>query len=92
MATFGLVHGMCAGAWSWELVTPHLEDAGHEVIAVDLPSEDPDATFSDYAEVVRGSLTGADDDIVLVGHSFGGFNDSPVAANRPVRKLSSSVA
>jgi hypothetical protein len=28
---------MCAGAWSWELVTPHLEDARHEVIAVDLP-------------------------------------------------------
>jgi pimeloyl-ACP methyl ester carboxylesterase len=87
MATFGLVHGMCVGAWSWELVTPHLADAGHEVIAVDLPSEDSDATFSDYAAVVREALTGADDDIVLVGHSLGGLTVPLVAARRPVREV-----
>ena len=87
MATFGLVHGMCLGAWIWELVTPHLEDAGHEVIAVDLPSEDPDATFSDYAEVVREALTGTDDDLMLVGHSLGGLTVPLVAARRPVREV-----
>jgi len=87
MATFGLVHGVCAGAWTWELVTPHLEEAGPKVIAVDLPCDDPDATFSDYADVVREALTGTDDDIVLVGHSLGGLTIPLVAARRPVREI-----
>jgi pimeloyl-ACP methyl ester carboxylesterase len=78
---------MCTGAWSWELVTPHLVDAGHEVIAVDLPSEDPAATFSDYADVVHDALTRADDDIVLVGHSLGGLTVPLVAGRRPVREV-----
>lgn len=37
MALLVLVHGVCAGAWSWDLVTPHLVAAGHETLAVDLP-------------------------------------------------------
>jgi hypothetical protein len=28
MATFALVHGICAGAWTWDLVAPLLEAAG----------------------------------------------------------------
>jgi hypothetical protein len=51
MATFALVHRVCAGGWSWDLVAPDLEEAGHRVVAMDLPCDDPDATFSDYAEV-----------------------------------------
>ena len=87
MATFGLVHGVCAGAWSWELLTPHLKGAGHEVIAVDLPCEDPNATFSDYASVVEDALSDSGDDVVLIGHSTGGMTIPLVAARRPVREL-----
>src|SRR5947209_6342173 len=86
MATFGLVHGVCAGGWCWEGVTPLLEAAGHDVVAVDLPCEDRDATFSDYAEVVHEAL-GARDDVVLVGHSTGGLTIPLVAVGRPVREL-----
>lgn len=87
MATFGLVHGVCAGAWCWDLLTPHLEEAGHRVIAVDLPSDDPKATFSDYANAVDAALGATTDEIVLVGHSLAGFTIPLVAARRPVREL-----
>jgi pimeloyl-ACP methyl ester carboxylesterase len=87
VAVYGLVHGAWAGAWVWDLVTPHLEDAGHEVVAVDLPCEDPNATFSDYAEIVTHALNGRGDDVVLVGHSTGGFTIPIVAARRPVREF-----
>jgi pimeloyl-ACP methyl ester carboxylesterase len=52
VALFVLVHGVCARGWSWDLVTPYLEAAGHSVVAVDLPGDDPTANFSDYAEVI----------------------------------------
>jgi pimeloyl-ACP methyl ester carboxylesterase len=81
-----LVHGVCAGSWCWELVVPFLEDAGQSVVAMDLAGDDPDATFSDYAEVVVRSLGDAGDDVVLVGHSTGGLTIPLVAARRPVRE------
>jgi pimeloyl-ACP methyl ester carboxylesterase len=87
MTTFALVHGVCAGAWCWELLTPHLEQAGHRVVAVDLPSDDPKARFSDYADVVDAGLGATTDEIVLVGHSLAGFTIPLVAARRPVREL-----
>jgi pimeloyl-ACP methyl ester carboxylesterase len=86
VATFALVHGVCAGAWSWAPVQPLLEEAGHRVVAVDLPCDDPQAKFSDYATVVESALEGAED-VVLVGHSTGGQTIPLVAARRPVREL-----
>jgi pimeloyl-ACP methyl ester carboxylesterase len=87
MATFGLVHGVCVGAWAWDLVIPYLEDAGHAVVAVDLPGDDPKQGFSDYATVVVEALANAGDDVILVGHSTGGLTIPLVAARRPVREL-----
>jgi pimeloyl-ACP methyl ester carboxylesterase len=87
MATIALVHGVCAGAWCWDLVVPHLEDGGHRVVTMDLPGDDADATFSDYADVVVRALQDEDDDVVLVGHSTGGLTIPLVAARRPVKEL-----
>ncbi len=87
MATIALVHGVCAGAWCWEPLIPMLIEAGHKPIAVDLPSQDTTATFSDYAQVVVEALAGSDDDVVLVGHSTGGLTIPLVAEQRPVREL-----
>jgi pimeloyl-ACP methyl ester carboxylesterase len=86
VATFSLVHGAWHGAWCWESLVPELERGGHRVIAVDLPCEDPDATLSDYADVVVESLEGVDD-VVLVAHSLGGQTAPLVAARRPVQRL-----
>jgi len=41
MVTFGLVHGAYHGAWCWEKLSLELEHRGHQVLAVDLPAEDP---------------------------------------------------
>jgi pimeloyl-ACP methyl ester carboxylesterase len=87
MVTFGLVHGVCAGAWTWDLVAPQLEQAGHRVVAMDLPADDPEATFSDYADAVDRALGDAGDNVVLVGHSTGGLTIPLVAARRAVKEL-----
>jgi pimeloyl-ACP methyl ester carboxylesterase len=87
MTTFALVHGAWHGAWCWEQLTPLLQRAGHDVVTMDLPSEDGAATFDTYADVVCAALDGHGDDVVLVGHSYNGNTVALVAARRPVRHL-----
>lgn len=72
MATFALIHGGGSTAWDWHRVAPLLERAGHEVVAVDLPIEDPANGLEDY---VRAASDAVDDrpDVIVVGHSLGGF-------------------
>ncbi|MBA2384528.1 MAG: alpha/beta hydrolase [Actinobacteria bacterium] len=88
MTTFALVHGAWGSGWHWGAVPGELQKAGHEVVAPDLPCEDPDATFDDYAAVVLAALENtAHDDVVVVGFSLGGHTAALVAAARPVREL-----
>jgi pimeloyl-ACP methyl ester carboxylesterase len=72
MATFALIHGGGGSAWDWHLVVPELADRGHEAVAVDLPSEDPSAGWKEYVDTVTDAV-GARSDLVVVGHSLGGF-------------------
>jgi pimeloyl-ACP methyl ester carboxylesterase len=87
VSTFALVHGACHGAWCWERLTPELEGRGHRVVAVDLPTEGRSAGNVRYAEIVAESLSGLEDDVVVVGHSLAGLTIPLVAALRPVRRL-----
>ena len=87
MTTFALAHGAFHGAWCWELLTPLLQRAGHDVIAIDLPFDDGAASFDDCADVVCAALRERGDDVVLVGHSFAGAVIPLVAARRPLRHL-----
>jgi alpha/beta hydrolase family protein len=86
MATFGLVHGAWHGAWCWDLLVPELERRGHSAVAMDLPCEDREATFYDYAETVSAALADSSD-VVLVGHSLAGITIPLVALSRPIRLL-----
>jgi pimeloyl-ACP methyl ester carboxylesterase len=86
VSTFALVHGAWHGAWCWERLTPELVARGHRVVAPDLPSDDPAATFITYADVVIDALAG-EDDVVLVGHSLAGNTVPLVAARRPVSRI-----
>lgn len=87
MSTFALVHGAWHQASCWDALGSELRTLGHDVVAMDLPSEDPAATFSDYADAVVRSLEGAGDDVIVVGHSLAGHTIPLVAARRPVRAL-----
>ena len=88
MSTFALVHGAWHGAWCWEKLSPELRSRGHRVITMDLPCDDPCATFDDYADVVCGALADeAGDDLILVGHSVAGQTIPLVTAHRPLRRL-----
>ena len=86
MAAFALIHGGGGSAWDWHLVEPELRKLGHDPIAVDLPSEDPSAGWSDYADTVVEAL-GDRSNVIVVGHSLGGFTAPLVCERMPVDLL-----
>ena len=49
MTTFGLVHGAWHGGWCWQYLIPELEVRGHRAVAIDLPTDDPQAGAERYA-------------------------------------------
>ncbi len=93
MATVVLVHGSCHGGWGWQRVIPLLEEAGHEVWAPTLTGLaerrhllTPDVDLRMHTRDVT-ELMGFEDlqDVVLVGHSYGGMVITSVAATEPSR-------
>ena len=62
MTTFGLVHGAYHGAWCWQPLIDELERRGHHGLAVDLPSEDPDAGALEYADTAVDAFAAADEE------------------------------
>jgi pimeloyl-ACP methyl ester carboxylesterase len=81
MATFVLVHGGWHGGWCWQKVTPFLEAAGHQVYAPTLTglaeraSElSPEVGLDTHIQDIVGLLVDQDlQEVVLVGHSYGGM-------------------
>src|SRR5215213_3855542 len=78
-STIILVHGGWADGSSWGKVITTLKNAGHRVIAVQLPlhnSADDIATVKRAIELAGGP-------VLLVGHSYGGFVITNAAYNNP---------
>ena len=90
MATYALVHGSGDGGWAWHLVQRALRDRGHDAVAPDLPTDLEDATWDDCVDTVAAAV-GSADDLVLVGHSSGGFV-VPLVAQRLGARLQVFVA
>jgi pimeloyl-ACP methyl ester carboxylesterase len=86
MATFVLIHGGGDVGWSWHLVGAELRDRGHDVVAPDLPCEDDSAGLSEYADAVLEAI-GDRGELVVVGHSLGGFTAPLVCDRTPVELL-----
>jgi pimeloyl-ACP methyl ester carboxylesterase len=91
VTTAVLVHGAWHGAWCFERVIPLLRDAGIEAVALDLPGHgDHPGPLTDLhgdAALVRGMLDGIDDDVVLLGHSYGGAVITEAGVHPKVRHL-----
>jgi pimeloyl-ACP methyl ester carboxylesterase len=87
VATFALIHGGGGSAWDWHRVAPELRERGHDPVAVDLPSEDESAGWSEYTDTVVREIGDRGDLVVVVGHSLGGFTAPLVCARIPVELL-----
>jgi pimeloyl-ACP methyl ester carboxylesterase len=87
MSTFVFVHGAWHGAWCWSRLLPEMQARGHRSVTMDLPVDDANATFADYADIVLASYPAAVEDVVLVGHSLGAMVIPLVAASRPASRL-----
>jgi pimeloyl-ACP methyl ester carboxylesterase len=86
MAAIALIHGGGGSAWDWHLVAPELRERGHDPVAVDLPREDASAGWSEYTDTVVRAV-GDRSDLVVVGHSLGGFTAPLVCARLPATLL-----
>lgn len=88
---FALIHGGGDVGWYWHLVEAELRRRGHDTVAPDLPCDDDTATLDDYADAVVAAVDAAGGrdrrDLVVVGHSLGGFTAPLVAARRPTAEL-----
>lgn len=91
--TFLLVHGAYHGGWCWQFVAEHLRERGHRVYTPTLSglgerarllAQRPtlDTFVYDLLEVIEAEGL---DDIVLVGHSFGGAAVAGVTDRVPER-------
>ena len=85
-----LVHGAWHGAWCFDRVVPRLRAAGIDVLAVDLPGHGADpGPFRDLggdAARVSGVLDDLED-VVLLGHSYGGAVITEAGVHPSVRHV-----
>ena len=87
MSTYVLIHGAGGSdSWYWHLVAPQLRARGHDVVAPDLPSDDPSAGLQEFADVVVDAI-GDRKDLVVVAQSFAGFTSPLVCDRVPVDLL-----
>ena len=95
ITTYVLVPGMCHGAWCFEDLAPSLRSAGHHVLAITLTgvaershlmpgAVNLDTHITDVLAAIEND-TAAGDELVLVGHSYGGMVITGVADRIPDR-------
>lgn len=93
MSTIVLVHGTTAGGWTWRKVAPELRAAGHRVFTPTLtglgerihlasPAVDLDTHIADIVNVLIYEEL---DEVILVGHSYGGMVIAGAADRVPER-------
>ena len=74
-----LVHGGWADGSGWSKQIPILREAGHKVIAVQLPTH----SLADDVETVKRAISQIGGPVILVGHSYGGEVITNAGYNNP---------
>jgi pimeloyl-ACP methyl ester carboxylesterase len=74
-----LVHGTAVDGSFWNKVIPILQNAGHKVIAAQLPLH----SLADDVDTVKRAIGLIGGPVTLVGHSYGGFVISNAAYDNP---------
>jgi hypothetical protein len=87
MSTYALIPGGGSPPWYFHLVEAELRSRGHDVVPIDLPSEDDAAGLEEYADAAAAAIGHRDDDVIVVAHSFGGFTAPLVCTRVPVDLL-----
>jgi pimeloyl-ACP methyl ester carboxylesterase len=79
LTLFGLIHGGWHTAAHWDRLIPEIQSRGHRAVAMDLPCETEfvDSYIEPAARAIEDARNG--EDVVVVGHSFGGFSVPHVA-------------
>ncbi|WP_436535032.1 alpha/beta fold hydrolase [Actinoplanes sp. HUAS TT8] len=83
MTTYVLVPGFWLGGWAWDEVAAKLRGQGHDVRAIS-PVLDPGTRVEDHVRQLTDVLATLDD-VVLVGHSYGGLIITAAADRVPAR-------
>jgi pimeloyl-ACP methyl ester carboxylesterase len=78
-ANIVLVHGTAVDGSFWNKVIPILQNAGHTVVAAQLPLH----SLADDVDTVKREIGLVGGPVTLVGHSYGGFVISNAAYNNP---------
>ncbi len=87
MSLFCLVHGSTQNASGWDLLVHELEQRGNEVVRMNLPTDEPEASASRYADVIAEAIPPDRDDAIVVAHSASGLFLPLVPERRAVRRL-----
>ena len=88
--TYVLIHGAGSDFWYWHVIGPDLRALGHDVVAVDLLSDDDSAGVAEYTDAVVDSIADRTD-LIVVGQSMAGFT-APLVCDRVDAKLLVLVA
>jgi pimeloyl-ACP methyl ester carboxylesterase len=86
MSTYLLLPGAGGAGWYWHRVAELLRSAGHDVITMDLPADDPAAGLDVYVDLALAAILGRDD-VVVVAQSMGAFTGVPVCERAGVERL-----
>jgi pimeloyl-ACP methyl ester carboxylesterase len=87
VSLFCLVHGSAQAPSGWDLLVPELKKLGHETVCPDLPTNEPEASATRYAQVIGESFKDSRARAIVVASSASGMFLPLVPEYAPVARM-----